>query len=140
MPVNWLRAAAAVLAIPLTAFFCFVGWNKAFATLAALARYGAWTVWLPESLGRLVGWSEMACAIALLAVLVRGRERLASVAAAILIANQAVAAAMHFTHGELRALPQNAVLVGLLLGVIFAAERLRQRDTNPLLSGQGVVG
>ena len=136
--MSWLRAGAATLAVLLAAFFCFVGWNKAFDTLADLARYGAWTVWLPEWLGRLVGWSEMGCAVALLAILVPGRERIARAGGAILVANQLVAAAMHFAHGELRALPQNAVLVAVLLGVVLAAGELAKRTTHP--SSQGVVG
>ena len=138
MRVSWLRACAATPAVLLAAFFCFVGWNKAFATLAALARYGAWTVWLPEWLGRLVGWSEMACAVALLTIFVPGRERIARAAAVILLANQVVAAAVHLAHAELRALPQNAVLVILLLGVVLAAGKLTQRNTH--LTSQGVVG
>jgi len=138
MRVSWLRAGAATLAVMLAAFFCFVGWNKAFAALADLARYGAWTVWLPEWLGRLVGWSEMACAVALLTIFVPGRERIARASAAILAANQVVAAAMHLAHGELGALPQNAVLVALLLGVVLAAGKLTQRNTHP--ASHGVVG
>ena len=136
--MSCLRAGAATLAVLLAAFFSFVGWNKAFAALADLARYGAWTVWLPEWLGRLVGWSEMACAVALLTIFVPGRERIARAAAAILAANQVVAAAMHLVHAELGALPQNAVLVALLLGVVLAAGKLTQRNTHP--SSQGVVG
>jgi hypothetical protein len=136
--MSWLRAGAATLAVLLAAFFCFVGWNKAFATLADLTRYGAWTVWLPEWLGRLVGWSEMACAVALLGVLVPGRERIARAAAAILAANQVVAGAMHLVHAEFGALPQNAVLSALLLGIVLAAAKLTQRNTHS--SSHGVVG
>ena len=136
--MNWLRALVSTIAVLLAAFFLFVGWNKAFAALAALARYGAWTVWIPAWLGRLVGWSEMACAVALLATLVPGWERIARAAAVILVANQLVAAAMHFAHAEPGALPQNAVLVALLVGVAFAAGKLARRSAQP--SGHGVVG
>jgi len=141
--VNWRRALLATLAILLAAFFTFVGWNKAFAPLADLARYGSWTVWLPESLGRLVGWSEMACAVTLLAMLVPRRERLARVAAAILVANQVVAAAMHIAHGEFDALPQNVVLVTLLLCVVCASGSWRRRGKTrgrKVPAGQGLVG
>jgi hypothetical protein len=138
MRVSWRRACTATVAVLLAAFFSFVGWNKAFAALADLARYGAWTVWLPEWLGRLVGWSEMACAVALLGVLVPGRERIARAAAAILAANQVVAATMHLVHAEFGALPQNAVLVALLLGIVLAAAKLTQRTTHS--SSHGVVG
>lgn len=135
--MNWLRALVSLIAVLLAAFFVFVGWNKAFAALADLARYGAWTIWLPEWLGRVVGWSEMACAVALLAILVPGWERIARAAAVILVANQLVAAAMHFAHAELGALPQNVVLIVLLLGVVLAVGKLAPADPP---SRHGVVG
>ena len=102
------RLAGFVLALVLAAFFAFVGWNKAFASLADLASYHAWTIWLPEALGRIVGWSEMACAVLLLI------PRTRPWAALLLIANQLVAAGFHAAHGEAAALPQNAVLIAML--------------------------
>lgn len=100
-----------ILAVPLAAFFAFVGWNKAFAPLADLARHGAWTVHLPQWLGRAVGGSELACAALLL----------------VLVANQACAAAVHLAHGEAAALPQNAVLMALLIALAW----LGRRDAGP---------
>jgi hypothetical protein len=114
MPSAVCRALIAVLCIALAAFFGFVGWNKAFAPLDDLARYHAWTVYLPEWLGRLVGWSEMLLAAGLLLILVPARRSLARIAALALIANQLCAAAVHALHGETAALPQNAVLIALL--------------------------
>jgi len=108
------RIAAIALTLPLAAFFAFVGWHKTVDSLADLARYHAWTVWLPERLGRLVGLGEIACAAGLLAGVWRRRRRLAGVAALVLVANQAIAAAIHARHGETGALPQNAVLIALL--------------------------
>jgi uncharacterized membrane protein YphA (DoxX/SURF4 family) len=113
------RLALWMLALLLAAFFGFVGWNKAFASLTQLATYGAWTVHLPEVIGRAVGWSELVCAAALLVP----RTRMWS--ALLLIANQFAAAAVHFTQGELAALPQNAVLVALLAIVAFLARTPR---------------
>lgn len=107
-----IGAFAAILL--LAAFFGFVGWNKAFAPLIDLARFGSWTVHLPEWLGRLVGWSEMALAAALMAALAPRWRHLARIAAWLLIANQIVAAAIHFAHGENAAMPQNAVLIAVL--------------------------
>ncbi|MFM5925130.1 MAG: DoxX family protein [Novosphingobium sp.] len=98
----------------LALFFAFVGWNKAFAPLEDLAHYHAWTVYLPEWLGRLIGWSEMALAALLLAVLVPGQRRWTAIAALALIANQLVAAAVHALHAETGALPQNGGLIALL--------------------------
>ena len=101
------------LALMLAAFFGFVGWNKAFATLSDLASYGAWTVHLPEAAGRIVGWSELACAVGLLI------PRTKFCVAAALIANQIAAAAVHLAYDETAALPQNAVLVALLSVLAF---------------------
>jgi hypothetical protein len=114
MPSAVCRALIAVLCIALAAFFGFVGWNKAFAPLEDLARYHAWTVYLPEWLGRLVGWSEMVLAAGLLLILFPARRSLARIAALTLIANQLCAGAVHALYGETAALPQNAVLIALL--------------------------
>lgn len=117
MPPAVCRALIAVLSVPLALFFAFVGWNKALTALADLARYGSWTVHLPEWLGRIVGWSEMLLALGLLAGLLSGRRKLGQIAAVLLIANQLAAAAFHFAEGETAALPQNAVLI-VLLGLV----------------------
>lgn len=114
------RALIAVPCVLLALFFAFVGWNKAFASLADLATYGSWTVHLPEWVGRLVGWSEMALAAGLLTVFLPGCRHFARWSALLLIANQAVAALFHLNMGETGALPQNGVLVALLALVAFA--------------------
>ena len=121
MPSAVCRALIAVLCLLLAAFFAFVGWNKAFASLADLARFGAWTVYLPEWAGRLVGWSEMALAAALLSTFVPSRRTIARWSAVLLIANQVVAALVHLTHAETAALPQNGVLIALLFAVFIFA-------------------
>ena len=120
------KGAAAMLALLLAAFFGFVGWNKEFAPLAELARHGAWTVHLPEWLGRLVGWSELALAAALLAVPVR--PSIARIAALALVANQIAAGLVHLARGETAALPQNAVLIVMLLA-LWGAARTQQGET-----------
>ena len=120
------KGAAAMLALLLAAFFGFVGWNKAFAPLAELARHGAWTVHLPEWLGRLVGWSELALAAALLAVPVR--PSIARIAALALAANQIAAGLVHLARWETAALPQNAVLIVMLLA-LWGAARTQQGET-----------
>lgn len=114
MPSTVCRALIAALCLPLSAFFGFVGWNKAFVSLDDLVRYGSWTVHLPDFFGRLVGWGEMACALLLIAGLVLNRPWLGKLAAFGLIANQIVAALVHWSQGELSALPQNGVLIALL--------------------------
>lgn len=120
------KGAVMLLALLLAAFFGFVGWNKAFAPLAELAHHGAWTVHLPEGLGRLVGWSELALAAALLAVPVR--PPIARIAALALVLNQIAAALVHGALGETAALPQNAVLVVMLLA-LWGAARTHQEET-----------
>jgi uncharacterized membrane protein YphA (DoxX/SURF4 family) len=117
MPSAVCRALIAALCLPLALFFAFVGWNKAFASLEDLALYGSWTVHLPVMLGRVVGWSEMLCAIALLAGLSQRGFRVAQAAALALVANQLVAALVHMRNGETASLPQNGILIALLLGV-----------------------
>src|ERR1044071_9408346 len=92
-PVTALRIASALISILLAAFFGFVGFNKAFAPLADLARYGSWTIWIPETLGRAVGWSEIACALALLVGI--ARRPIGRAGAWILVLNQICAAAVH---------------------------------------------
>ncbi|MFM6933641.1 MAG: DoxX family protein [Novosphingobium sp.] len=131
MPSAVCRALIAALCLLLAAFFAFVGWNKAFASLADLARFGAWTVFLPEWAGRLVGWSEMALAAGLLAVFGPRRRTIARWSALLLIANQAVAALVHLTHGETAALPQNGVLIALLAIVALFARSSIERGSKP---------
>lgn len=131
MPSSVCRALIAVLCLLLAAFFAFVGWNKAFASLADLARFGAWTVFLPEWAGRLVGWSEMALAAGLLSIFVPRRRNIARWSALLLIANQAVAALVHLTHGETAALPQNGVLIALLVAVAIFARPPIARGAMP---------
>ena len=113
------RIIAIILALALAAFFAFVGWNKAFAPLADLARYHAWTIYLPEALGRAIGWSEIMLAAGLLGTLTRQGLRIARCSALLLILNQLVAAAVHAFHGEAGALPQNGALVAALLAVVL---------------------
>ncbi|MFD1612311.1 DoxX family protein [Sphingomonas tabacisoli] len=124
-----MRIVQAAAALVLGAFFAFVGWMKTFAPVALLAEHHAWTVWLPESLGRIVGVSELGCAAALVVPIAFGRfAAVQRTSALILIVNQLVAAGFHAAHGEAGALPQNAVLIALLVFVAAAApNRTNQR-------------
>ena len=123
-----LAVATTLAALPLAAFFGFVGYMKTFAPLATLAQHHAWTVALPEWLGRAVGMSELLCAAALLAALaLRGKLVWAERAAALLVINQIAAATVHLMRGEADALPQNGVLIGLLVICGFTARAWQGR-------------
>lgn len=124
------RILAAILALGLAAFFAFVGWNKAFAPLSDLARYHAWTVYIPELLGRAVGWSEIALAAGLLGALVPIGWAVARASALLLVANQITAAAVHAAHSEASALPQNVILIAALLGVALLLPANRNNDAK----------
>ena len=112
-----LLAISALLAL----FFGFVGFMKAFAPMAELALHRAWVVGLPSGLARAVGYSEMLCALVLIVGAV-ARPRWAAGAAIVLVVNQLVAAAVHWSRGESDALPQNFLLL-LLLGTVVIASR-----------------
>lgn len=118
---------AVLLALPLAAFFIFVGWNKTFTALEDLRRYGAWTIWLPEWLGRVVGVSEILFAILLLGAISVRTRGVARAAAMLLVLNQVIAALFHALHEEFGALPQNGVLSLALLGVfgLLGARRMK---------------
>ena len=124
-------AAAAVLAVLLAAFFGFVGYSKAFAPLSDLERYGAWTIHLPELVGRLVGWSEMIGAALLVASVTVPRMRALAVPVAIyFISNQLAAAAVHARHGEAAALPQNAVIIAAFIAIALVMRGRKQRQES----------
>lgn len=126
-----INAAAIALAMPLAAFFAFVGYHKAFAPMAELARHRAWTLALPEWAGRLVGWSELVLAIALAAI-AHPRVRFWALAAALLlIANQLAAVAVHWSRGEADALPQNAILI-VLLALVGLVAREYQKPSGEI--------
>ncbi len=119
MPVRSLLTAAAIpVALLLAAFFAFVGYHKAF---APLAQHRVWTLALPEWLGRTIGWSELLLAAILLSIAVPRLCAWAGMAALLLVINQMAAAAVHWSRAETDALPQNAVLVALLVLVGLAA-------------------
>lgn len=128
MPSSVCRALIAALCLPLSAFFGFVGWNKAFASLDDLVRYGSWTVHLPDIAGRIVGWSEMACAAGLLAFIVKGQAGVVRSSALVLVVNQLVAAVIHWNSDEAAALPQNGVLIALLVLVIVLSRKCAEKE------------
>ncbi|WP_256869475.1 DoxX family protein [Sphingobium lactosutens] len=119
------RAAIALLSIALAVFFGFVGYMKAFAPLAELTKHHAWTVHLPEALGRAIGWTEIACALLLIVGIVR--PRWGRFSALLLLVNQLLAAAVHFSQGEMAALPQNGVIIALCL-IIYRLHMHKSMD------------
>lgn len=118
-PVMARKGLLIVLAIPMAAFFVFVGFYKAFAPMAELARHGAWTAHVPEWIGRPMGWTELVGAVAMALAAIPGLGRrvgpFASRMAVWLALSQVVSAWVHVTHGEASALPQNLFLFVTLL-------------------------
>ena len=102
------------LTLPLGAFSAFVGWNKAFAPLDVLRQHSAWTIHLPEMLGRAVGWLELAAVAALVLGLALPRfARWGLAGAAWISANHAVAGVVHVIHEEWHTLTQTGVVLVL---------------------------
>lgn len=104
----WLHILRAASALPLAAFFAFVGWHKVFSSMAELAKHGAYTVHLPEWLGRIAGVTEMLCALALVAGIVPRWRAAAKWGAIYVFVSQIVAGSIHITFGETHSLPANA--------------------------------
>lgn len=128
---NRLHKAAKMMGVVIVScllafFFLFVGYMKAFAPLAELMQHHAWTVYLPELIGRAVGWSEIGCGILLLIGI--ARPTAGRIGAVALLLNQMVAAAVHGWMGEVRSLPQNAVII--LICVLILALQSRRRITG----------
>ena len=122
------RIAVVMIALSLAAFFAFVGYFKSFAPLATLAEHHAWTVALPEWLGRIVGATELAAAAALAVGVVRPAAT--RWAAIYLILNQACAAWVHLSNGEAAALPQNAAIAALCATAILLTPSTTRGDLS----------
>lgn len=121
----WRRLLVMVPALPLAAFFGFVGWYKAFAPEAELLQHHAWTAHVPWWIGRPMGWTELAGAAALVAGIAPRAWPATSLAAAWLAASQVVSAWVHVHHGEGDALGQNLFLFVALGLVAWASSRPR---------------
>jgi uncharacterized membrane protein YphA (DoxX/SURF4 family) len=128
MPKGWIRwVLMAVLALPLAAFFGFVGYYKAFAPIEELARHSAFTVHLPVLLGKALGWLEMAGALALLAGLaIRAARPVQGAFAWALAAEQVVSSIIHLQHDEAAMLPQNGVIIVMLVVIALLGREKRK--------------
>lgn len=118
-----LLVAQWILRILLAAFFVFVGYWKALGPIEALAEHGAWVGGFPAWFARAVGWSEIFAGAALLAVATSRTRNAAQAAAAYLVLNQLVALGVHLSREEIHAVPQNLVLIALLVLLYFAGRR-----------------
>lgn len=129
-----IRASALVrlalmlaLTLLLSAFHAFVGWHKTFSSREELIRHTAWTVHLPDWLGKLVGLVEMGLVVALLVALLRPRfSRVGQLACYGFIALELISTATHQITRDGASLPQNivSILLTALLARLFA-ERAR---------------
>jgi hypothetical protein len=116
-----------LITLPIAAFFAFVGYHKAFSSMADLARYGAYTAHLPEWIGRILGWAEIASTLALLAgINPQWRSRLVPPAGWFIILSQVVSSFIHIQHDEMSALPQNAVIALAAAVLIWISKSGRQ--------------
>lgn len=120
------RVAASLL---LAAFFAFVGYYKAFASLEELARHSAFTTYLPIILGKAFGWFEMTAAVVLLVGSLWNPARRAHAIAALLLAvEQVFSSWIHWVHGEMGMIGQNTVLIVVLLALAWAGGAMRRSD------------
>lgn len=116
-----LRIASWAARLLLAAFFAFVGYWKALGPIEALAEHHAWVAHLPDWFARAVGWSEIACAAALLVPALPSTRTIAFWGAALLMINQLVALSVHSMRGEAaQAAPQNLMICALLALILFA--------------------
>lgn len=123
MPALLRLALIVPLSLLLSAFHAFVGWHKTFSSREELLRHTAWTVHLPEWLGKLVGVIEMALAVALIVSLLRsGFSRLGQLACYGFIALELISTATHQITRDGASLPQNiaSILATVFLSWLFA--------------------
>lgn len=126
------RILIAAIALILAAFFAFVGWHKAFSSSEMLAQHGAYTVHLPDWLGRIAGFTEMVCAAALLFGIVPRWSWAAMAGAGYVFCSQILAGAVHIAHDETGALPANVRWMVLAAVLFFLC---RWRKSNLLVEG-----
>lgn len=119
-----------IASLVLAAFFAFVGWYKTFAPLTELAKHGAYTIHIPEWMGRIAGVTEMLCALALLAGLNPGWRADTKWGAIYLVASQIVSGVIHVQHAEFDALWGNARWMALAF--LLLALCARNETTTPL--------
>jgi DoxX-like family len=117
----------AVIALPMAAFFAFVGYHKVFSSMADLARYGAYTAHLPEWIGRIAGLGEIASAAAILAGINPKWRKALPMACGFVILSQIVSSIIHIQHDELAALRQNGVIAVVALVMIWLGRRGKER-------------
>lgn len=123
MPALLRLALIAALTLFLATFHAFVGYYKAFAPREELLKHTAWTIHLPEWLGKLVGWVEMGLVAALLVALLRPRySRLGQFACYAIIALELISTTIHQATSDGASLAQNVVsiLLTALLAWLFA--------------------
>jgi hypothetical protein len=119
-----LRVLSRIACLLLAAFFAFVGYWKAFGPIEALVEHHAWVAGWPDWFARAVGWSELACAAALVGSSFAGLSSAVFWTALVLIVNQLAALAVHVSRSEAAAAgPQNLVILAVLGLIAFHAHR-----------------
>lgn len=123
MPALARLALLVPMTLLLSAFHGFVGWHKVFSSREELMRHTAWTVHLPEWLGRLVGITELALTLLLLLALFRpGYSRIGMMAAYGFIALELVSTVTHQLAQDGASLVQNllSIFITAVVAWLFA--------------------
>lgn len=123
MPALVRLAMIVPLTLLLAAFHGFVGCHKTFSSREELIKHTAWTVHLPDWLGKIIGLIEMGLTVALLAALLRPHlSRTGQLACYAFIALELISTATHQITQDGASLPQNVVsiLLTAFLAWLFA--------------------
>lgn len=117
------------LTLLLGAFHGFVGWHKLFSSREELMLHKAWTVHIPDVVGRAVGMAEIVLTAALLVALVRpSLARLGLWSCGAFIALEIVSTITHQVSRDGAPLAQNLLSIALTgaLAWLFATRNRRQ--------------
>lgn len=117
---NILLISSYLLRYLIGAFIIFVGYWKGFGPIPALTEHHAWVAGFPDWFARTIGYLEIISGIIIiLPNKFNPRPYLLNIACLWLAFNQPVSSAVHYVRGELDSLPQNALIVAILLAIIL---------------------
>lgn len=119
-PSNRLNIILWVAQVLLAAVYAMAGFMKVSQPIEKLATSMSFVNFVPESLVRFIGVSELAGALGLiLPTATKIMPRLTILAAACLVLLQVLAMIFHVTHGEPQILPVNLVLLAIPAFIVW---------------------